>query len=70
MVVPTFFMLDKDGKVRFSKESFFLTDIKPNIMLNMSFLTINNLNVDFKAEDLQWEFYTIKNIPPTTKNLS
>ncbi len=53
MVVSTFFMSNKDGKERFFEESFLLADVKPNILLGMLFLTINNANVDFQARDLQ-----------------
>ena len=53
MVVSTFFVLDKDGRERFFEESFLLADVKPEIVLGMLFLTINNANVDFQAWNLQ-----------------
>ncbi len=53
MVVSTFFMSDKDGKERFFEESFLLADVKPDILLEISFLTMSNVNVDFQARDLQ-----------------
>ena len=46
-------MLDKDSRERFFKESFLLADVKPNIVFEMLFLTINNANVNFQAWNLQ-----------------
>ncbi len=53
MVVSTFSMVDKDGKGRFFEESFLLADVKPDIVRGMPFLTMNNVDVDFQAWDLQ-----------------
>ena len=52
MVVSIFSMLDKDGRERFFEESFLLVDIKPEIVLEMLFLTISNTDVDFQARNL------------------
>ena len=52
MVVITFSVLDKDGRERFFEESFLLTDIKSDIVLGMSFLTISNVDIDFQARNL------------------
>lgn len=52
MVVFTFPILDKDGREKFFKKSFLLTDIKPNIMLKIPLLIINNADIDFQAWDL------------------
>ncbi len=49
MVVSTFSILDKNGKVRFFEKNFLLVDVKLDIVLGMLFLTINNSNIDFKA---------------------
>lgn len=53
IVVSTFFVLDKDGRMRFFEKSFLLTNIKPNIVFEISFLTMSNEDVDFKTWDLQ-----------------
>lgn len=52
IVISTFFVLDKDDREGFFKESFLLANIKPNIVFGMSFLTMSNANVDFQAQDL------------------
>ena len=52
MVVSTFFLLDKDDQERFFEESFLLADVKPDTVLGMPFLTINNADVDFQAWNL------------------
>ena len=69
MVVSTFFMLDKDGKERVFEEGFLLADVNLNVMLEMSFLTMNNANVDFQARNLQWRSYTTRNVLPTTRRV-
>ncbi len=53
MVPSTFSVLNKDGKERFFKKSFLLTNVKPDIVLGMPFLTMSNADVDFQARDLQ-----------------
>ena len=52
MVVSTFSISNKDGKERFFEENFLLADIKPDIVFKMLFLTINNTNIDFQAQNL------------------
>ncbi len=47
MVVAIFFVLDKDGRERFFEEGFLLADVKPDVALEMLFLTISNADVDF-----------------------
>ena len=53
MVVSSFFVTDKDGKERFFEESFLLANVKLDIVLGILFLTINNVDIDFQAWDLQ-----------------
>ena len=52
MVVSTFSVANKDDRERFFEESFLLVDIKPNIVLKILFLIINNVDVDFQVRDL------------------
>ena len=52
MVVSTFSLLDKDGRKRFFEENFLLADVKLDIVLEISFLTISNADVDFQAWNL------------------
>ncbi len=53
MVVFTFFISDKDSRERFFEESFLLANVKPDIVLEMPFLTMSNADIDFQAQDLQ-----------------
>lgn len=62
-------MLHKNDKKRFFKESFLLADVKPDIVLGMSFLTMSNANVDFQAQDLQSRSYITEDILPITKRV-
>ncbi len=45
-------MLGKDDRERFFEESFLLADLKANIILGISVLTMNNAGIDFQAWDL------------------
>ena len=47
MIVSTFFVLDKDDRERFFEESFLLANVKPEIFLEMPFLTMSNVEIDF-----------------------
>ncbi len=53
MVVSTFSVLDKDERERFFEVSFLLADVRPDIVLGISFLTMSNADGNFQARDLQ-----------------
>ena len=53
IVVFIFFMLNKDDKKRFFKENFLLAEVKPEIVLEIPFLTMSNADVNFQARNLQ-----------------
>ncbi len=47
MVVSTFSMLDKDGRERSFEENFLLANVKTNIVLEITFLTMSNVDINF-----------------------
>ncbi len=53
LVIFIFFISDKDSRERFFEASFLLADVKPDIIFEMSFLTMSNTDIDFQARDLQ-----------------
>ena len=67
MLVFTLFVSDKDSKERFVKEGVLLADIKPNIVLEIFFLTISNVDIDFESRDLKWRSYTNGDVLLTIK---
>ena len=69
MVIFTFSVSDKDGRERFFEESFLLADVKPDIMLEMSFLTMSNIGINFQARDLQYRSYIIADVFPTSREV-
>ncbi len=69
IVVSTFSMLNKDGRERFFEENFLLAAIKPDIVIEMFFLTMSKANIYFQAQDLQWKSYTTRDIFSTTKQV-
>ncbi len=70
MVVSTFSVSDKDhvGE-RYFEKSFILADVKSDVVLEIFFLIMNNTDVDFQVWDLQWRFYTTRNIFPTSRQV-
>ena len=52
MVVSTFFILDKDNREKFFQKSFLLTNIKSDVVFEMFFLIISNIDDNFQAWDL------------------
>ncbi len=66
MVVFTFSVSDKDSRKKFFEESFLLADVKPDLVLRMLFLTMNNIDVNFQAWDLQWRSHIIRDELLTT----
>ncbi len=69
IVVSTFLVLDKDRRERFFEESFLLTNVRPDIVLGMPFLTISNANVNFQTRNLQWRSYTVGEVIPTIRRV-
>ncbi len=69
MIVSTFLISDKDSRERFFKESFLLANVKPDVMLEMLFLTMSNADIGFQAWDLQWRSYITGDILPTTRQV-
>ncbi len=69
MIVSTFSVSDKDSKERFFEKNFLLADIKWDIVLGMSFLTMSNADIDFQAQDLQWRSYIIEDVLPTIRQV-
>lgn len=47
MVIATFLINDKEGKVRFFEKAFLLANISSDIVLRMLFFTLSNANVRF-----------------------
>ena len=49
MVISIFSLSYKDSRKRFFEKSSLFADVKPQIVLGMSFLTMNNADIDFQA---------------------
>ena len=52
MVVSTFSVLNKDRREKFFEKSFLLADVNLNVVSEIPFLTISNVNIDFQAWNL------------------
>ncbi len=62
-------MSDKNGRERCFEESFLLADVRPDIVLEMPFLTMSNADIDFQTRDLQWRSYTTEEVLLTTRRV-
>ena len=67
MVLASFQVEDKLCRARFSQKTFLIADISAGVVLDMLFLTLSNINIQFVEKDLTWRFYTIAEPLPTTK---
>lgn len=52
IVLLIFFVLDKDSKKRFFEKNFLLANVKSDIILGITFLTMSNNNIVFQVWDL------------------
>ncbi len=69
MVVSTFSVSDKDGKEEYFKKNCLLVNVKPDIVLEIPYMTMSNADVDFQARNLQWRSYTTRDILSTTRRV-
>ena len=69
MVLADFQVEDKLGRVRFFQETFLLADISAEVVLDLSFLTLSNADVQFVKKELTWRSYTTAKALPTTKRV-
>ena len=69
MVLADFQVEDKLGRVRFFQKTFLLANISAEVVLDMSFLTLSNADVQFLKKELTWRSYTTAKALPTTKRV-
>ena len=69
MVIADFQMKDKIGKSRFVQKTFLLADTKFEVVLEMSFLKISNVDLAFSKETLTWKSYPTNKALLTTKQV-
>ena len=69
MVIADLQMEDKGSRPRFFQETFLVADTKFEMILEMSFLKIDNANVAFDKKTLIWKSYTTNKALPTTKQV-
>ena len=69
MVLASFQVEDKLGRIRFFQETFLLADISAEVVLSMPFLTLSNADVQFVEKELTWGSYTTAEALPTTKRV-
>lgn len=55
MVISIFSVSNKDSRETFFKESLIWANVKPNVDFGMLFLSMNNDNIDFQAQNLYVE---------------
>ena len=67
MIITSFLVENKEKRFRFCKKIFLLADINMDIALGMSFLTLNNVEIQFVNFHLHWRMYIISKILPTIR---
>ena len=69
MVLANFQVEDKLRRAQFFQETFLLADISIKVVLDMSFLTFSNADIQFAEKELTWRFYTTIKTLLTTKRI-
>ena len=69
MVITNFQEENKGGRPRFFQETFLVADTKFELVLEMPFLKISNVDVAFSEKTLTWKSCTTNKALPTTKQV-
>ena len=69
MVIASFSLQDKLGKVRFFQETFLVTDTRIEVVLEMFFLTLGNADIRFAERELVWRTYSAAEALSTTRRV-
>lgn len=59
MVLVSFSIDDKTGRLWFFKDTFLIVNINIDIVLGMPFFTTSNVKINFLKWKLNWKLYTI-----------
>ena len=60
IVIAAFLMSDKANRVKFFEETFLVANVSLELVFEISFLTLSDIDVDFLDQGLWWRTYTIK----------
>ena len=52
MVIAAFSVIDKADKIRFFEETFLVTDVSPDVVFEMLFLTLRGADINFLKREL------------------
>ena len=69
MVVIAFSVVDKANPVKFFEETFMVANVSAEVVFEMLFLTLSDVDVDFSDRELCWRIYTTKKAFPTTRRI-
>lgn len=69
MVLASFQIKDKLKKARFFQKMFLLANLNIKMVLEMIFLTLNDVNIQFVEKKFTWRSYIIVKALPTIKQV-
>lgn len=69
MVLATFQLEEKEGKMRFFQEIFLVANTAIEIVLEILFLTFNKMKINFANQELNLKIYILDEGLPTTKRV-
>ena len=69
MVIIDFQVEDKASRPRFFQKIFLIADTKFEVILEMSFLKISNVNMSFGEKTLMWKIYITNETLPITEQV-
>lgn len=62
MVVMAFLIMDQADCIKFFKEIFLMTNVSPEIVFRILFLTLNSADINFLEQKLRYRTYTTKEV--------
>ena len=69
MVIAVFSMKNKEKRSHFFEKIFILAEINIDIILNISFLTLSNVKIDFIDRHIYWKSYTVVKVFLITRQI-
>ena len=67
MIVAAFSVVDKADQVRFFEDTFLVANISPEVALEMLFLILSSVDMDFLGWELRWKIYITKEVFLTSR---
>ena len=69
IAITDFLLQISRDRVRFFEETLLVSNVSPEIVLGMLFLTLSGVDIDFFGRELRWRTYTIEEALLSTRRI-